>query len=291
MIAVTGADGLIGRSVCSALREVGAVYVPVIRRRRSWSSRNAVICASAESDAWTEIAKLPICQIVHLAAAVPHAAHSPDDDASAAVTRSIDRRVYDLAQSTGARVIYMSTCGLYLRTDLSFKDEGATLLPMSPYFAAKRDGELLMSNLPRTLVFRLAAPIGPGIQPGLVVSRLLKQAQGNGCLEVWGSGQREQDFIDARDCARAVIQALSTDVHGVLNLASGQPVSMHELATAIVSVVGHGRVELSGRTDPKEGETARYKVDKAMSALAWRSVHSLRQSLKWILDSELGDTE
>jgi UDP-glucose 4-epimerase len=283
MIAVTGADGLVGREVCGFLCQQGHEVVPVIRCWQSWSSRNSVICSSEESEGWDHLAKLPILQIVHLAAAVPHSAHYTDDEASASLTMKIDRQVHMLAEHKAARVIYMSTCGLYQKCDPTFKDETAEVHPTTPYFRAKLEGERLMLKKPNRLVFRLSAPIGPGMQPSLVVARLLKTAQEGGELEVWGTGRREQDFIDVRDCATAITKAVGAKHRGILNLASGRPVTMEALARTIVSIVGRGGFRITGHIDPKEGETARYRIDATMAALAWSPAHNLHDSLAWLL--------
>jgi len=279
MIIVTGADGVVGRSVSRALREAGKMVIPVIRRVRPWSHPDSVVCTGPDDPQWESLGQRPVRGIVHLAAAVPHAAEYPDTEANAALTRALDRRVAALSDVVSASLIYMSTCGLYRRTDPAVKDESASLEATSPYFAAKLDGEALMLSRPATTVFRLAAPVGPGLPPGLVLSRFIAQARANIDIEVWGSGQREQDFIDVRDCGSLIVRAVATPRPGVFNLASGHAVTMQALAHAVVAAVGGGRVHAVPRPDPRDNETARYDISRARNTFQWRPCFGLHESL------------
>jgi nucleoside-diphosphate-sugar epimerase len=276
---VTGADGVVGRGVSRALREAGETVIPVVRRVRPWSHPDSVVCSGPDDPHWESLGRRPVRAIVHLAAAVPHAAEYPDTEASAALTRALDRRVAALADAVAAPLIYMSTCGLYRRTDPAVKDESAALEAASPYFAAKLEGEALMLTRPATTVFRLAAPVGPGLQPGLVVSRFLARARANADIEVWGSGQREQDFIDVRDCGALIVRSLAAPHPGIFNLASGRAVTMRALADAVVTAVGGGRVCMVPRPDPHDNETARYDITRACNTFQWRPRHDLHESL------------
>jgi hypothetical protein len=62
---------------------------------------------------------------------------------------------------------------------------------------------------------------------------------------------------------------------------------MLDLAKQIVQVCGSGVVRLVGKSDPKEGEPARYSNRKAADMLGWRPNFSLRDSLELLCKSML----
>jgi nucleoside-diphosphate-sugar epimerase len=58
---------------------------------------------------------------------------------------------------------------------------------------------------------------------------------------------------------------------------------MIDLANLVVDVVGKGEVELPGVEDPRDGETARYSIDRAKQIYDWQPTIPLRQSLKALI--------
>lgn len=219
--------------------------------------------------------------VIHLAALVPHSAEQPDSPLTGHQTEHIDNQVFAAALAWGCPVIYASTCGLYDRLDKGWKDEGTSQIrPTGPYFKAKLRGEELFLRIPGSTVLRLSAPIGPGMRAGLVLSRFVCAAREEGKLEVWGSGSREQDFIDVRDCARAVVAACQRCPGGTFNIASAQPITMLSLARTVVQAIGTGAVRLTGLQDPKEPETARYRIIKAETLLGWHPRIALHEAIR-----------
>jgi nucleoside-diphosphate-sugar epimerase len=54
---------------------------------------------------------------------------------------------------------------------------------------------------------------------------------------------------------------------------------MLNLATAVIEVVGAGSIELCGLCDPRELETARYRISKAEASLGWRPEIALHDAI------------
>lgn len=279
-IVVTGASGIVGRAVLAALRGSGESVAPVVHGRTEDPDAIGLDLARAESDLVEHISAPEA--VVHLAAAVPHAARHGDTELAADTTRRIDETVHRACSIWGCPAIYASTCGLYDRRDPRIKDETAPVSGASPYFRAKLDGERLMSGLPATCVMRISAPVGPGLRRGVVLAKFIERARAGQPIEVWGSGRREQDFVAAEDIAAFVKLALSRRARGVFNVASGSPVTMRALAEAVVEAVGRGSVQSSGADDPLDGETARYSIDHAAQALGWHPRVPLRAAIETI---------
>lgn len=280
-VLVSGAAGLVGRAVCAELTKRGYSVLPVVRQKNTAAPATSIACDLANTPLVKQSLRAPPSVIVHLAAAVPHNERYPDTEASADLTRLIDRSVLEAASAWQCPVVYMSTCGLYARTSPVWKveDDTSSLSIDTPYFAAKYEGENLFAGVSATIL-RLAAPVGPGIQPGLVLSRFIRAARLGLSIEVWGSGNREQDFIDARDVAALVAQAVERPRVGTFNVASSVPVTMIELANMVVGTVRNGRVLKVDRPDPKDNETARYSTAKAVAAFEWSPRYGLDESIR-----------
>ena len=287
MIIVTGADGIVGRAVCNALTKLQKSVLPVIRQKRTFTAANAYIADLSLAGALDALRDYPIEAIVHLAAAVPHSMTYPDTQRSADVTRRMDRNVKAFAESSDVPVVYMSTCGLYDRSseEVKYEDNALQIRIESPYFSAKLDGESLFEACRKATIIRLAAPIGPGLKPGIVLSRFIMAARANVPIQIWGSGSREQNFIDARDVADIVLKVLADPRPCTLNVAGESPVTMVGLAKAVIGAVG-GTFVFSGKADPREGETARYSIAKARELYGWSPVYNLEASCGLLLKED-----
>lgn len=272
-VLLTGAVGLVGRAVCQRFDADGINYMPLVRSRCSLD--NAVICdlSSAKGISLTQ----PVRAIVHLAAAVPMAAATPDTEVFADVTRMIDKSVLDLARMLNCPVIYASSCGLYDRSILEVKQESnlGAINAYSPYLRAKLEGEAKFLEYGNVTIMRISAPVGPGQRKSSVVSRFIEQARSGQAITLWGSGRREQNFISVKDVADFIVRALKTNVPGIYNVASSQPVSMKALAEAIVATVGRGEVTYLEKADPNDADTARFDTSRALETFGWRSETSL----------------
>lgn len=271
MILVTGAAGVIGRAVMRRLREDGIDAFGVCRQNFDFTSGDSLLdFVPREPDA-----------IIHLAAAVPHSRHYPDTERSASLTRTIDHQVLRDAQKWGSRVVYASGCILYDQKSDAVKTEASPLFLRSkgPYVKAKHHGEVSMSSLPSSATLRISAPLGPGLPPSVVARVFLDLALTGRPIDVWGTGMREQNYVDVRDIADAFVSAAQAQICGVFNVSSDTPTTMCELAEATTEAVGFGVVRASGTPDPREPEFARYSNRQIRATLGWNPRYSLRDSL------------
>ena len=267
-VVVTGAAGLVGQAVCSALDSSSMDLLPILRQGSGVN--RGFHCDLTQTAALAGI-EVPVTAIVHLAAAVPMAAEFPDTEAVAAKTRAMDANVLALAKRLRCPVLYASSCGLYRKgSDLS-KIEGLEeeLDPCTPYLRAKYDGERLFLDYGNVVIMRISAPIGRGMRKTSIVSRFMETVLGGEPIRLWGSGARQQNFISVADIAAFVRLALGGDVRGVFNVAARHPVTMRELAETVIGVMGTGCFEYADSPDPNEWECANYDTTKAERLLGW----------------------
>ncbi len=272
MIVVTGASGVIGRVLMARFCSDGIEAVGV--------RREAFDLASGASLA-TFIGRRPEA-VVHLAAAVPHATHYPDSEASAAKTRAADRTVRDAVLEWGCRVVYASTCSLYDKHAATVKVEETPVAvrPDSPYMQTKHEGEKIFGALASHSILRVPAPIGPGLPDTVVAKRFFNQAVAGQTIRVWGTGKREQNYVDVRDIADMFLRAAHSTSLGVFNISADAPTTMLELAAVMAKVIPRASFELAGVPDPLEQEYTRYSNARAREVLGWVPTASLEDSIR-----------
>jgi UDP-glucose 4-epimerase len=273
VIVVTGAAGVIGRALMARL------------------SAERLPCLVLSRDVFAEAEGIPLLStvprrpsaVVHLAALVPQPPAIPDDDSSAARTRNIDQRVLEAVRQWGCHVIYASGCSLYEKGGTAPKQEreaDAAVAQASPYLAAKQQGERDFLALSNATVLRISAPIGEGLSRATVLGRFMEAAQAGREIEVWGSGTREQNYVDTADLADALFRTLIIRPPAIINIAADRPVTMLELAREVVSACGRGSIRMTGRPDSRDGESARYANQRAGDLLGWRPTTSIHTSLE-----------
>jgi UDP-glucose 4-epimerase len=270
-VIVTGAGGYVGRAIASSLSAAGLEVLGIVHSPATESPTPSRVHDLEMHPLADAVEGLAPRAIVHCAASVPLPPQRADDEASAAVTRAMDANVADACALLGCQLIYMSSCILYDPTDPATKDEDAPVSGRTPYAAAKLAGERRAQALPGSVIIRIPSPVGGLTERRTVLDLFVERAVRAQPIEVWGAGTREQDFIHVSDIAGFVRSVVTTDgVGGIFNVASARPVTMRELAEAVVRLVGNGSIVTVDRPDPQEGHRARYDIGRAGRMLDWR---------------------
>lgn len=110
------------------------------------------------------------------------------------------------------------------------------------------------------------------------------QELGRNTVQVWGTGTPKREFLSADDLAEACLFCMQKDVrHSLVNVGSGDEVSVRELAELIARVVGYrGAIEF----DPtKPDGTPRKLLDSSrINTAGWRARTPLQDGLKQIYE-------
>ena len=252
-VLVTGAAGFIGRWVVADLLARGHAVRPVdslvagdprnLEELAGDASLEPLIVGDVRDREaclrWAD----GVDAIAHLAASI--SVQDSIDDPAETVDNDVmgTLSVLEAARSTGARVLFLSTCMVYDRATEGGIAEGHRTRPASPYAAAKLAGEALTLSYHhayglRTSVVRPFNTYGPfqrSVGEGGVVAIFTRRSVGGEPLRIFGDGTQTRDLLYATDCARFVADALLSDaaVGRVLNAGTGVDVSVNELAAAV----------------------------------------------------------
>ena len=118
------------------------------------------------------------------------------------------------------------------------------------------------------------------VLPALIRKAHEAKARGDAEYAVWGSGTPRREFLHVDDLADACVFLMERDYDGpLLNLGTGQDVTIRELAETVMEVVGfRGRI-VYDRSKP-DGTPRKLLDVSRMSALGWRARTGLREGIE-----------
>ena len=174
--------------------------------------------------------------------------------------------------------LYTSSVGVYAPAEVFFEDSVWSTMPSpNDRFAgwAKRIGELqaeaygIQYGKKNISIVRPANVYGAydNFNPAnaMVVPSLIRKAQENDILEVWGDGSTIRDFIHADDVALGMIFAVEKQITEPINLGSGKGYSIKDVVEMIVKYSGK-ELEVKWLTDKPGGDAIRlFDVTRAKS--------------------------
>jgi UDP-glucose 4-epimerase len=244
---VTGGTGLIGSGIVSLF---GAHTRRLDVLTRSRKPVNGTNISGDLADPSLDLRPLlkGIDVVVHNAASVV-LGKTPDEEMQLEATNvQGTRRVLDAVVATGVRKILFTSSFSFIRKPLpELIVETSDIDPVLPYSKSKLAGEKMIEEYAvkyglQYNILRVSSPISFdfSLMPNNVVKAWITQSRDNQVLKVFGDGSRAQDFVAVEDIAQAFLAAArSTDVNGVLNIASGTTVSMLDLARMMTAKFGN----------------------------------------------------
>ena len=204
-------------------------------------------------------------------------------------------RVLDAARKQSARVVYASSAAVYGDPETLPLSEQVPIRPISPYGLEKYSNELYADLFGRLyglsqLGLRYFNVYGPRQDPNSpysgVISRFVDQVRRGTAVTVRGDGLQERDFIHVTDVARANVAALRSRVDGVVNVASGQVISIHRLAELMIEL--HGGTGEIQWVAPLPGDIRRSQADvRRMRQLLIEPFIPLERGLQTLSGSDL----
>jgi GDP-L-fucose synthase len=249
-VLVTGGGGMIGRSLISLLLERGA-KITVADLTEPQNLDDSVKYVKADLRYFDQCEK--ICEnmdyvfnLVGIKGSPKMCAEQPADFMVPML--QFNTNMMEAARKANVKwYLYTSSVGVYSPAEVFYEDEVWKTFPSpNDRFAgwAKRIGELqaeaysIQYGWDRVSIVRPANVYGnyDNFNPenAMVIPSLIKKAQENEVLEVWGDGTPIRDFIHSDDVAAGMIFAVENKITEPLNLGSGTGYSIKEIVDVVV---------------------------------------------------------
>jgi len=279
-VLLTGASGFIGRHALAALAAAGHEVHAVARTRGpavdgvTWHEADLLSGVGVVEEVEPEL-------LVHLAWYAEHGRFwtSAENvrwvEASLALLRAF-------VHVGGSRAVLAGTCAEYEWTRALYP-ETAPIRPSTLYGAAKHGLHVVARSFAEQAGMSLAWGrlfflYGPFEDPGrFVPSLVLAMLRGEPAPMTLGTQRR--DFLHAADAGAAFAAFAGSDVTGAVNIASGEPLQLRDLAERIARRIGREELLQLGARPMPEGEPRALIAD----------VRRLRHEVGWSPEITLDD--
>jgi len=250
-VAVTGADGFIGRHVAAVLATRGHRVIGIDRRPMAGGRLDIAVRADLSrmtpgTDAAAALARAD--GVIHLAGAPGVRPSGRDTDRRRWRDNVLaGQRLLDVVPAA-VPVVVVSSSSIYGGSHLGRPcREDDPLRPLGSYAATKAALEALAAQRARrggaVAVARPFTVAGEGQRPDMAIARWLRAARDRRPLEVFGSLERRRDITDVRDVAEGLVRLLERLWAGhtepaVVNLGSGVAHRLTDIVAAVSLATG-----------------------------------------------------
>jgi UDP-glucuronate decarboxylase len=296
-ILVTGGAGFIGSHLSRRLIDLGHEVLVVDNFYSSSRSNIADLMTEPRFELLRHDITFPLYvevdQIYHLACPASPIFYQRDPVQTTKTSVHGSINMLGLAKRTKGRILLASTSEVYGDPQIHPQSETYwghvnPIGPRSCYDEGKRCAETLFFDYRRQhdmpiKVARIFNTYGPAMRPddGRVVSTFIMQALRGEPLTVFGDGSQTRSFCYVDDVVEGLILLMNTphEVTGPINLGNPDELTLLELATKVVDLVG-GTGRIDHRPLP-EDDPMRRRPDITLGevVLGWKPTVDLDQGL------------
>jgi UDP-glucuronate 4-epimerase len=314
-VLVTGAAGFIGSHLSEALLAQGHDVIGIDNfdpfYPRYMKERNLADARTRPGFAFRELDLLDVpairslltsdTVIVHLAAkaGVRPSLEDPVGYARANVTGTA--ALAEAARQGGvSRFVFGSSSSVYGdSTPVPFREDAVAIVPVSPYAATKRAGELFLSSVApiygfKAVSLRFFTVYGPRQRPDLAIHSFTRKMVEGRTLTLFGDGTQARDYTYCDDIVTGVLSAIewtATAPVGVetFNLGGNRPIPTEAMVAEIAAALGvkpkiewapmqPGDVQQTAADLTKSSAVLGYRPRTAFSDGITRFVHWFREA-------------
>jgi len=184
------------------------------------------------------------------------------------------------------RFIFASSSSVYGNNlNVPYVEDEKISLPISPYAATKRSGELLCYNYHylfdiNIYAFRFFTVYGPRQRPDMAIHKFTTLINQNEVVPLFNYGQCKRDFTFITDIVNPLIKSIS--VMGgfeIINLGGGKTVSTIELVALLEERLGKKAEKQFLPAQPGDAEHTYADIGKAKEILDYEPETSIEQGI------------
>lgn len=300
-VLVTGGTGFVGRHCLNPLKEKGyEVAVLALGAGQETDPDVQWIDYDLKETAGLDdiLKDLQPTHLLHLAWNVTHGVFwtSPENKAWVDISRNLFEA---FARHGGKRIVGAGTCAEYQWSDKPLHETNSPRVPSNPYGEAKKTVlgfcEDMSARGSMSYAWgRIFHLYGPGENPKRFIPSVI-HAILNEDAELQTNDHFVRDFLYVADAGEAFVELLDSAVTGPVNIASGQPVRLGDVARTISATMNktiaiRRRSQPPGPNDPK---TIIAHVDRLNRELGWRPptslISGLEKTIQWCATQKTGE--
>lgn len=267
-VAVTGHHGFIGRHLVAALRSLKVQTLPVIGDVRL-------------PGAWATGA---FDLVFHLASTMPQ---QFADNPGSGFANNFEGTLQTLeaCRARNARMIFVSTCGVYSFSAAGAIPETCPTEPQTPYAQSKLMAEMLCRSyadhygVPSTIL-RLFNVYGAGQRPEFVIPYLVQCGLDNQEAVV-RQPDSARDFVHISDVVDALLYAtIQNDLFSVFNVGLGRAHTVRQVLDVVGSILGRPIAWRQGESQLAPQRIVFAEIGHIRERLGWSPKVDLEQGLR-----------
>jgi UDP-glucose 4-epimerase len=289
---LTGGTGLIGRTILNKINISPFVLCATFRNHKiedvnvNWVRLDASKCSQYEINQLVEKQDI----IIHNAASLKLGNSLDEIKEIQKINIEFTEKLLEASVKQNIKkFIFTSTLSSIKKPLPKFITEESEINPISFYSKSKIECEQLIKkyadeNKFNYCILRVSSPVSDfEFLPNNVLKKWISLGLKNQRLLVFGNGSRTQDFVSVNDIASAIFCSIEKiDVNGVFNIASGNSISMYELAQLISEKFNNGFENIG--IDENEEDRWNISIEKAKNELNYMPKYTSIKNITNLLE-------
>lgn len=244
-ILITGANGLLGRSLCDRLSQLGIRVFGVTHSPNKWQLPQVEYLTVDFASEWSEtVLPVQVDTVIHLAQSAKFR-EFPDSALDVfKVNIESTARLLDYAKRAGVKqFIYASSGGVYGNGTQAFNENEPIIPPgqLGYYLGSKTCGEILVhsyASVFQVVVLRPFFIYGPNQNRSMLIPRLIDDIAAGKPISLQGEQGIRINPIHVEDASAAVAAALGLKESATFNIAGPEVLPIRKICEGMGQYLG-----------------------------------------------------